>query len=77
MHQLTESAKSQIDSMAFRLNLNTDAAPSSFLATNSPYSDNPTSVILALEEPLRLRGLLVSFGVRATDFTAPFSIHTR
>ena len=75
--RLTESAKSQMDSIAFWVNLSTDADPSSFLTTNNPCSDNPTSIILTFAEPLILWGLFVSFGVSATDFTTPFSIQTR
>jgi hypothetical protein len=64
-------------SKVFLFSLDTDADPSSFLTTNIPCSDNPTSRILVFAEPLRLWGLLVSFEVRATDLTTPFSIQTR
>ena len=54
VRQLTESAKSQMDSIVFWFNLNTDADPSSFFATKNPYSDKPTSIILVFVEPLTL-----------------------
>lgn len=55
VRQLTELAKSQTDSTTLWFNLNTDAVPSFFLATNNPRSDNPSSAILVLDEPFRLR----------------------
>src|SRR5882757_11492033 len=74
---LTESTKSQIDSIIFWFNLNTVANPPSSLTMNRSCSDNPTPTILAFVDPLELCGLFVSCGFRATDFTAPFSIQTK
>ena len=60
--------------------LGAEAVPSSFLATENPCSDNPTWFRAVLNPRLdscltrhqnsRVRGgLVVSFGVKATDFT--------
>jgi hypothetical protein len=66
-----------MSSIIFWFSRNTDADPFSLLTTNRPCSDSPTSRILVFAEPRRLWGLFESFGVRATDFTTPFSIQTR